>query len=231
MNILNAAFFFGIYVAIYANYHVMCSSNHPKFSVRIVGIFVTDSELPYTLELAAPAVEIAVEKARRLYPSIEWTQPAFRNGSSRCTANFAGVFAAEEFYLRRVTTFIGPACGQALGPVARMAAHWNIPVFTSGGLQSEFSQKSTFRTLTRLSLNLDKMGVFLLKLLRYFDWKHVTVIVHEASEILSLIYRALTGALGLSEEITYEVVEMRRSLSKVNISRILVEASKEARSK
>jgi len=33
----------------------------------------------------------------------------FRNGSNRCTSNFAGVFAAEEFYLRRVTVFIGPS--------------------------------------------------------------------------------------------------------------------------
>jgi hypothetical protein len=32
------------------------------FSARIVGIFVADSELPYTLELAKPSIEIAIEK-------------------------------------------------------------------------------------------------------------------------------------------------------------------------
>lgn len=120
-----------------------------KFSVRIVGIFVAGSELPYTLELAQPSVEIAVEKARRLFPAVTWEKPHFRNGSNICTSNYAGVFAAEEFYLRRVTAFVGPACGLALDPVARMASHWNIPVFTSGGLQAAFSNKDTFSTLTR----------------------------------------------------------------------------------
>lgn len=72
------------------------------FSVRIVGIFVAGSELPYRLELAQPSVEIALEKARVLFPHIHWQDGHFRNGSSRCTANYAGVFAAEEFYLRRV---------------------------------------------------------------------------------------------------------------------------------
>lgn len=32
------------------------------FEVRIVGIFVADSELPYTLELAKPSTDIAVER-------------------------------------------------------------------------------------------------------------------------------------------------------------------------
>lgn len=79
------------------------------FPVRIVGIFVADSELPYTLELAKPSINIAIEKAKRLFPSIRWENAIFRNGSNRCTSNFAGVFAAEEFYLRRVTVFIGPS--------------------------------------------------------------------------------------------------------------------------
>lgn len=84
------------------------NATHP-FSVRIVGIFVADSELPYTLELAKPSIEIAIEKAKIMYPSIRWENAAFRNGSNRCTSNVAGVFAAEEFYLRRVTVFIGPS--------------------------------------------------------------------------------------------------------------------------
>lgn len=32
------------------------------FSVRVVGIFVADSELPYTLELAKPSINIAIKK-------------------------------------------------------------------------------------------------------------------------------------------------------------------------
>lgn len=79
------------------------------FPVRIVGIFVADSELPYTLELAKPSINIAIEKAKKMFPKTVWEDGVFRNGSNRCTSNFAGVFAAEEFYLRRVTVFIGPS--------------------------------------------------------------------------------------------------------------------------
>ena len=39
------------------------------FLVRIVGIFVADSELPYTLELAKPAIDIAIEKVCYIYYS------------------------------------------------------------------------------------------------------------------------------------------------------------------
>lgn len=44
-----------------------------------------------------------------MFPLTRWESPVFRNGSNRCTANLAGVFAAEEYYLRRVTVFIGPS--------------------------------------------------------------------------------------------------------------------------
>ncbi|KAI1286498.1 Atrial natriuretic peptide receptor 1 [Halotydeus destructor] len=199
------------------------------YTVRIVGIFVAGSELPYTLELAQPSVEIAIEKARAKFSNIRWLEPSFRNGSSRCTSNYAGVYAAEEFYKDKVTAFIGPACGLALDPVARMAAHWNIPVFTSGGFQNEFSRKDTFRTLTRLSTSLEKMGTFLRKVLDHFNWTHVAILVHETSEMLTLIHGALQDALDQADTISYESIEIKRSLAKVNLTRILLDAAKEFR--
>ena len=48
-------------------------------------------------------------QAKVLFPLASWDDAVFRNGSNRCTANLAGVFAAEEFYLRHVTVFIGPS--------------------------------------------------------------------------------------------------------------------------
>ena len=48
-------------------------------------------------------------QAKVLYPLTKWDDAVFRNGSNRCTANLAGVFAAEEFYLLHVTVFIGPS--------------------------------------------------------------------------------------------------------------------------
>ncbi len=37
-------------------------TNQTLFRATIVGIFVADSELPYTLELAKPSIEIAIQK-------------------------------------------------------------------------------------------------------------------------------------------------------------------------
>lgn len=52
---------------------------------------------------------IFLSQAKVLFPLASWDDAVFRNGSNRCTANLAGVFAAEEFYLRHVTVFIGPS--------------------------------------------------------------------------------------------------------------------------
>ena len=41
--------------------HQLCNKSQPFF-IRMVGIFVADSELPYTLELAKPSINIAIEK-------------------------------------------------------------------------------------------------------------------------------------------------------------------------
>lgn len=42
--------------------NIYTNSSNNLFSARIVGIFVADSELPYTLELAKPSIEIAIKK-------------------------------------------------------------------------------------------------------------------------------------------------------------------------
>jgi hypothetical protein len=92
--------------------------------------------------------------------------------------NNGGAFAAEQYYMsanpiagmfkvkrqvcrhrftdrsRSQSALIGPACGAALNSVGRMASHWDIPVFTAGGIEDNFSNKNIFRSLTRLSFSL-----------------------------------------------------------------------------
>ncbi|KAH7645122.1 guanylate cyclase c-like protein 2 [Dermatophagoides farinae] len=201
------------------------------FPVRIVGIFVTDSELPYTLELAKPSINIAIEKAKRLYPSIRWENAVFRNGSNRCTSNFAGVFAAEEFYLRRVTVFIGPSCGLALDPVARMASHWRIPVISSGGPQSQFSNKEIFSTLTRLSFSLTNLGSFVIQIFQQFHWKHMAIILQDktSSSLIPLIKEAIIDMFDTKTDIEVESHEISRSLAKTNLKNLLIDCAKESR--
>ena len=209
------------------------NESHP-FPVRIVGIFVADSELPYTLELAKPAIDIAVEKAKQLYPLTKWEEAVFRNGSSRCTANHAGVFAAEEYHLRHVSVFIGPSCGLALDPVARMAAQWKIPVISSGGPHVQFQNKKIFSTLTRLSFSLQNLGSFVREIFRVFNWTHVSLIVQEkpSTPIIPLVKETIKDAFENNEtDVLVETHEISRSLAKTNLKNLLMECAKEARSK
>lgn len=42
--------------------------------------------------------------------------------------------AAALYYKDKVDAFLGPGCTDALDPVARMAAYWNLPIITGENL-------------------------------------------------------------------------------------------------
>ncbi|KAJ6216007.1 hypothetical protein RDWZM_010507 [Blomia tropicalis] len=205
------------------------------FEVRFVAIFILDAELPYTLDLAKPSIDIAIEKARNQFPLIRWEEVIIRNGSNKCTANLAGVFAAEEFYRRRVSLFIGPSCGLALDPVARMAAHWHIPVISSGGPHVQFQNKEIFTTLTRLSFSLNNLGTFIRKLFQLFEWKHVSMIVQDksSSPLIPLVKETVVDSFENTEQlldhVSVELHEISRRLQKVNLRSLLMDCAKESR--
>lgn len=67
-------------------------------------------------------------------------------------------------------------------------------------------------------------------LLQHFQWRHVAVIVHETSEMLELIHRALVDALDEADEMTYDTFALHRPLAKVNMTHLLLDAAKDARS-
>lgn len=123
------------------------------YEAHLVGLFTASSELPVFHEVIKPALDLAIEEAERRYPQIKF-KISLRRGSNDCQRNYAGAYAAEEFYLRKVDAFIGPACSMALDAVGRMASYWNVPIFTAGGIGAEFSNKGLFSTLTRLSFSL-----------------------------------------------------------------------------
>ena len=56
-----------------------------------------------------------------------------------------------------------PGCSNAVGSVARLAASWNLPIFTYGGTNKFLENKTEFRTLTRLAFSTDSFSHF------YFD--------------------------------------------------------------
>lgn len=147
------------------------------YEAHLVGLFVSSSELPIFLEVMEPTLEMAVEVANGKYQNLNISL-SMKSASSTCRSNRAGAIAAEKYYRSinsnhsnhddwdgkigktgrkgQVSAFIGPACSLALDSVARMASYWNVPILTAGGIDSKFSNKRLYRTLSRLSFSLGK---------------------------------------------------------------------------
>lgn len=134
-----------------------------KYEANIVAIFASESELQLNTEAVKAAVSLGVKEANKRYsPNIEF-KLKLKNDSRSCFENYAGVLAAEEYYRGKVTAFVGPACSKALDSVSRMASYWGIPIYTAGGVDTLFSRKNIFSTLTRLSFSLDQVCRFMLQ--------------------------------------------------------------------
>ena len=52
------------------------------------------------------------------------------------------------------------ACSNSVMEVGRLAAAWNIPIFTYAGTSEALENKTEFRTLTRLTLGLGQIATF-----------------------------------------------------------------------
>lgn len=154
-------------------------TSQKPYEAHLVGLFAATAELPLRFEVIKPALDLAIEDVAKKFPAIN-IHLTMRRDERTCEKNYAASFAAEEYYknkfsgvsrslrntssksygllshhdLRPVNAFIGPACSRALDYVARMAAYWNVPVITAGGIGVEFANKKLYSTLTRLSFSL-----------------------------------------------------------------------------
>ncbi|GFT06654.1 atrial natriuretic peptide receptor 3 [Nephila pilipes] len=144
-----------------------------SYEANIVAIFVSESELQLNVESLQAAVILGVEEVNKLYPHIQFNLK-LKNDSNKCFDSYAGVLAAEEYYRSRVSAFVGPACSRALDPVSRMASYWDVPIYTAGGVDTLFSLKHIFSTLTRVSFSMDQVTKFMV---------HVSIIIFISSII------------------------------------------------
>lgn len=152
-----------------------------RYEAVIVSILYDNPELSYKARLVRTAIEVAIRHVSKKYASYSF-RPVFRIGNRSCHESLASGFAAEEFYQRRATVFIGPGCSDALDQVARLGSFWNVPVLTAGGIDEAFSNKRIFTTLTRLAFSLDRVSDFLLSILDEFGWSHFALFVDENHE-------------------------------------------------
>ena len=119
------------------------------------------NELPIPYELVKPAIELAMDYVNKKYTNFR-IKVKSRKDANTCEENSVGAIAAGQFYTDRLDGLIEPICLKALEPVARLAAYWQIPIITAGGIGFEFSNKKVFSSLTRIAFSLGKnfIGLF-----------------------------------------------------------------------
>lgn len=126
-----------------------------KTEVVLIVLMSNQNELPVLFDLLKPSVEMAAEYVNSRYSEFRIRVKA-RADPSSCEGNVIGAMAAEEYYLRRLDAIIGPICSRALESAARLASHWGVPIITAGGVGSEFANKDTYKSLTRIAFSLGK---------------------------------------------------------------------------
>lgn len=201
-----------------------------QYEAKVFALLINEEELPYSYKIYLWALKIAEERVKELYPNLNITVQ-IKKSPIRCDSSAAPVYAAEEYYTRGLNALLGPSCTRGLEPVARMAAYWNIPICTPGGVDMRFRDKDVFKTLTRISFSLDQIGYVVLIVLKNFGWKHVALIVDETEELYSSFKDRLGNTLQDSDS-NLEINTFgftRSSTKKPSFPKILKKASKSAR--
>ncbi|XP_072933230.1 atrial natriuretic peptide receptor 1-like [Epargyreus clarus] len=91
-----------------------------------------------------------------------------------------GPLAAFEFYINgSADAFIGPGCEYVIGPVARYAGLWGIPVLTAGAQAEAFGHKHPgYITLTRMMGSYTQAAVAIRKIFEEFNWRKPGMLYH-----------------------------------------------------
>lgn len=88
--------------------------------------------------------------------------------------------AENNLWIKRVDAIIGPSCDFLVDLIARMAAYWRTPIYSVASISASFSRKDIYSTLTRLSPSVDHLGLFILKIMERFKWRHLAIIVDKS---------------------------------------------------
>ncbi|CAN7949941.1 unnamed protein product, partial [Ixodes pacificus] len=147
-----------------------------------------------------------------------------------CINNYAGNYAAEEFFGGGVTAFVGPGCSMAVDSVGRLASYWNVPVCTAAGVGAQFEDRTIYGTLVRLALTINALRDAFLKVLRHFGWQHLVVLSDSSQSFFRQLRRALEGLFADPDARVRAVFrDFDSSRSTVNYTSLLVDGSSYAR--
>lgn len=230
-------------------------SSYQMHNVTVLMLISNQKELPVHYETLKPTMELALDEIRTKYPHINFNLITRRDHHD-CESNLMGAIVAEHYFNDRIDALIGPICTKGLEQVARLASYWNLPLMTAGGVGVQFSDKTIYKTLTRVSFALgeqfinlliinnesgffichqisDRVALFFIKILQDHDWHHISMIVDESDSQSLLIKTSIETKFN---DITdYEIFLDKQILSdKIHhdetlYDRYLLQAKKSAR--
>lgn len=141
----------------------------------------------FDIQRIGPAVDIAAEKCRTEYNVNLELLPGYY--PKECSEEKAIGVAADLVTNNNISAFLGPACSDDLQVVGRFATYKNIPILT--GLGDVLKKRHEFRTLIRMSYDLQDKAKAILAFLKHFNWHHFGVIYR----INDIYYQSLAELL------------------------------------
>jgi len=166
---------------------LLTGSGSGSHVVSIGVILPFDSDDPWSMRVAGPAIEYAVASVQRLRPgnfaavrrvttvSLPKHVLQIHVNDSRCSDTWGPLSAFDMYLTGRADVFLGPVCEYAVAAVARYSPHWDIPVITPGALVLDFDNRANYQLLTRISGSYTKLAESLSALLQRFNWRPGTV--------------------------------------------------------
>ena len=200
----------------------------------------------WQMSKSAPAIQYAVESVENNTNVLPGYKFKITYGDSKCSDTAGPLTAIDMYFNNRAHVFLGPVCDYSVAPIARFSPHWNVPIITAGALVQAFKDKSQYKQLTRISGSYVKLGEFLVEVFEKFDWVVPAMIYHDHKGSRSPLGR--TDCYFIMEGI-YLALQQRfmqhypndgdlwnqsfdeGTPDKFNLSSILQEASRNARSK
>ena len=144
--------------------------------IKMAVILPYNNKYLFSMERTMPAIEYAIEAARRYRPNLEFE---VHRGDSKCSSVWGALNAFEFYRSNSVHVFLGPVCDYSLGPVARYAPYWQIPVLSAGGMSHDYriQKQSEYFSLTRTGATFDSLARIVRSLFEtQFGWRSLVIL-------------------------------------------------------
>ncbi|GFQ91697.1 atrial natriuretic peptide receptor 2 [Trichonephila clavata] len=142
-----------------------------------VGVLMVDGSVRnrFDIQRIGPAIDIAAESCQSEYN----VKLSLLRGyyPRKCSAELAIGRATDLAMISNISAYIGPACSDDLQVVGRFASYRNIPILT--GLGDVLKEREQFRTLIRMSYDLQDKAHAILAFLKHFKWKKFGMIYRQ----------------------------------------------------